>query len=372
MESSEGLEGVIAGKSELSYVDGKKGVLLYRGYNIKELAEHCSFEETAYLMWHGKLPNSEELREIKYDFAVHHPTTAEIQFMLSHYPTSSPPMSVLRTAVSMLGLYDPRAESDSTRTNLAMAAELTAQVASIVANFHRMRTGKPPVPPEPRMSHAGNFLHAMSGEKPDELSERVFDTCLTLHIDHGFNASTFTGRVIASTLSDIYSAVSGAMGALRGPLHGGANTKVMLMLQEIGEPGKAREYVKNLLSAKKKIMGFGHRVYKTEDPRATILRKWCRELGKLKGQQQWADIQAEIEDVLMKEKGLYCNVDFYSASVYYLLGVPLDLFTPIFAVARVVGWTAHILEQYADNRIIRPRCDYTGNKELKFVPIDER
>ena len=372
MDFAKGLEGIVAGETALSCVDGEKGKLVYRGYDIRDLAENCCFEEVAYLMWRGKLPNAEQLKETKYEMAVHRPTKSEIQFLLSHYAPSAPPMSVLRTAVSSLGMYDPRAESDSTETNLAMAMELTAQVASIVANFHRMRTGQAPVPPDSHMSHAANFLYAMSGEKPDELSQKAFDVCLILHVDHGFNASTFTARVVASTLSDIYSSVSAAAGSLRGPLHGGANTKVMLMLQEIGEPQKARDYVKKLLSQKRKIMGFGHRVYKAEDPRAAILRKWAGELGKIKGETKWAEMQAEIEDELMKEKGLHCNVDFYSAPVYHLLGIPLDLFTPIFAVARVVGWTAHILEQYADNRIIRPRGKYTGEKDRKVIPLDER
>ena len=281
-------------------------------------------------------------------------------------------MSILRTCVSAMGLSDPRAESSDLAVNLDLAQEMTAQVASIVASTHRLRRGLAPVRPEPGLSHAGNFLFMLTGKRPDELSEHVFDVALTLHADHEFNASTFAGRVIAATLSDIYSSVTGAIGALRGPLHGGANQKVMQMLLEIGEPAKAADYIQGLLAARQKIMGFGHRVYKTEDPRAAVLRRWSRELGQRLGQSRWPEMSAIIEDVLLKEKGLHCNVDFYSASVYHMLGIPPDLFTPIFAVARVVGWTAHILEQYANNRLIRPLSNYTGPMNLEVKPIAER
>jgi citrate synthase len=253
-----------------------------------------------------------------------------------------------------------------------MAEELEAQVASIVASVDRIQRGKSPVLPEPGLSHAGNFLYMLSGKRPDELAERVFDGCLTLHIDHEFNASTFTARVIAATLSDIYSAVTGAIGALRGPLHGGANQRVMAMLEEIETPDRAEAYLKDLLAKKEKVMGFGHRVYKTEDPRAAILRRWCRELGEKTGQAQWAEISEILESVMLEEKGIHCNVDFYSASVYHMLGIPTDLFTPIFAVARTVGWTAHVLEQYADNRLIRPLSEYVGPMDRKVKPIAER
>lgn len=370
--AEKGLEGVVVADTKLSYVDGQKGQLTYRGYDINDLAEHCSFEEVAYLMWYGKLPTRLQCDELTRQLATHRFTPDEAETLLEQFPRSAPPMSVLRTALSVLGMLDARAESDVSETNQDMAIELTAQSASILANFHRLRTAGRLAPSEPRLSHAANFLYKMSGRLPDELSTRVFDTCLVLHIDHDFNASTFTARVIASTLSDIYSAVTGAIGALRGPLHGGANTRVMMMLEEIGEPSRAADYVKNLLVQKKRIMGFGHRVYKTADPRATILRKWCQRLGEHLGQTKWAGMQAIIEEVMLKEKGLHCNVDFYSAPVYHMLGIPKDLFTPIFAISRIVGWTAHILEQYADNRLIRPAVNYVGPKALEFVPMDKR
>ena len=367
-----GLEGITAAESRISRVDGQAGQLIYRGYDVRDLAENCSFEEAAHLVWTGELPRTPQLDKLKRALAAHRPLSEQMSHILSELPASAPPMSLLRTCVSVMGLSDPRAESNEYDLNLEMAQEITAQVASVVASVHRFRRGFALVRPEPALSHAGNFLYMLSGQRPSELAERIFDSCLTLHIDHGFNASTFTSRVIASTLSDVYSAVTGGIGALRGPLHGGANQKVMVMLDEIGEPSKAAGYVKGLLAAKKKVMGFGHRVYKTEDPRATILRRWCRELGEQTGQTKWPEISETIEKVMLEEKGLHCNVDFYSASVYHMLGIPTDLFTPIFAVSRVVGWTAHILEQYSDNRIIRPLCDYVGETNRKVTPIAQR
>lgn len=367
-----GLEGIVAAESGISRVDGQAGRLIYRGYEVKDLAANCSFEEVAQLVWTGALPNQRELDALKRALAAHRPLSERMNHILHELPASAPPMSLLRTCVSVLGLTDPRAESAESEVNLEMMQELAAQVASIVASVHRIRRGMAPVRPEPALSHAGNFLYMLTGKRPDELSEQVFDDCLILHIDHGFNASTFTGRVIASTLSDVYSAVTGAIGALRGPLHGGANQQVMAMLDEIGEPSKAEAYIKGLLAAKKKVMGFGHRVYKTEDPRATVLRDWCQKLGEQSGETKWFEIQRVLEQVMLGEKGIHCNVDFYSASVYHMLGIPTDLFTPIFAVARVVGWTAHMLEQYANNRIIRPLCNYTGAHDLRVPPIAER
>jgi citrate synthase len=367
-----GLEDVIASDTQICTVDGQAGRLIYRGYDIQDLAESCSFEEVSYLLWSGSLPTSAQLVGLRRTLAAHRPLSEHLAHLMSELPASAPPMSVLRTCVSVMGLSDPRAESPDPAVNLEMAQEMTAQVASVVASIHRLRRGLPPIRPEPGLSHAGNFLYMLSGRPPDALSEQVFDTCLILHADHEFNASTFAARVIAATLSDIYSSVTGAIGALRGPLHGGANQKVMQMLVEIGEPEKAADYIRRLLAARQKVMGFGHRVYKTEDPRAAILRRWCRELGDRLEQPTWAQVSAEIEDVMLKEKGLRANVDFYSASVYHMLGIPADLFTPIFAVARVVGWTAHILEQYANNRLIRPRANYTGPMDLKVVPIEKR
>jgi len=367
-----GLEGVVAADSTICKVDGQAGKLTYRSYNVRDLVEQCCFEEVAHLMWTGKLPTAHQLDELKRNLAAHRTLTERMHMMLSTLPVSAPPMSLLRTCVSALGLTDPRAESAEAEVNLEMAQELTAQFASIVASIHRMRRGHAPLQPEPGISHAANFLYMLSGRRPDELSERIFDGCLVLHVEHGFNASTFTGRVIAATLSDIYSAVTGAIGALRGPLHGGANQRVMTMLQEIGDPSKAKDYVLDQLKQKKKVMGIGHRVYKTEDPRATVLRQWCKELGEKLGQQKWYEISRIVEQTMLDEKGLHCNVDFYSASVYHMLGIPTDLFTPIFAMSRVVGWTAHILEQYSGNRLIRPLCNYTGGFDTPIVPIGER
>jgi citrate synthase len=369
---TKGLEGVVASTSAISKVDGQAGRLIYRGYEIRDLAEHCTFEEAAYLIWHGDLPTRGQLDDLARALAAHRPLSERMHHVISELPASAPPMSLLRTCVSVLGLSDPRAESREARVQHEISEELEAQVASIVASVHRIRRGLAPVRPEPGLSHAANFLYMLSGKRPDDLAAKVFDNCLTLHLDHDFNASTFTCRVIASTLSDVYSAVVGGIGALRGPLHGGANQQVMVMLQEIARPERAAAFVKDLLARKEKVMGFGHRVYKTEDPRAAILRQWCRALGEKTGQTQWADIGEAIERVMLEEKGISCNVDFYSASVYHMLGIPTDLFTPIFAVARTVGWTAHILEQYQDNRIIRPLADYVGPKDKKVKPIGER
>jgi citrate synthase len=367
-----GLEGVVAAPSAICKVDGQAGRLIYRGYDIQELADNCSFEETAYLVWNGSLPTRDQLDSLHRSLAAHRPLSEHMARVIADLPASAPPMTLLRTCVSVLGNLDPRAESNDPEINMEIAVELEAQVASIVASLYRIQRGLSPVRPEPGLSHAGNFLYMLSGKRPTPTAERVFDTCLTLHTDHEFNASTFTGRVIAGTMSDMYSAVTGAIGALRGPLHGGANQKVMVMLQDIGDPAKAEPYVRDLLKRGQKVMGFGHRVYKTEDPRAAILRRYCRMLGEETGQIRWAEISETLERVVLEEKGLHCNVDFYSASVYHMLGIPTDLFTPIFAVARTVGWTAHILEQYADNRLIRPISEYVGPMDLKVTPIDQR
>lgn len=367
-----GLEGAVVSDSQISKVEGQAGRLIYRGYDIQDLAEHCTFEEVAHLFWSGELPNARELDALKRELAAHRPLSERMSHLMSELPASAPPMALLRTCVSAMGLADPRAESGDLEINKEMAQEIAAQMASITASIHRIRRGLTPVRPEPALSHAGNFLYMLSGKRPDELAERVFDNCLVLHADHGFNASTFAARVIAATLSDVYSAVVGGIGALRGPLHGGANQKVMVMLQEIGTPDRAADHVKDLLAQKKKIMGFGHRVYKAEDPRAGVLRRWCAELGETSGETKWAEMSDILEKVMLEEKGLHCNVDFYSASVYHMLGIPTDLFTTIFAVARVVGWTSHVLEQYAHNRLIRPLCNYTGDTDKKVAPVGER
>lgn len=372
VEKKAGLEGVIAADSAISHVDGEAGKLIYRGYVIEDLAAHCSFAEVAYLLWHGRLPTARELDTLERNLAAHRPLSDRMVDVLTTLPVSAPPMSLLRTCMSAIGLEDPRAESNEFDTNLDIAIELTAQMGSVIAAIHRLRRGLMPVDAEPGLSHAGAFLHMLTGKIPDPLATEVLDDCLVLHAEHGFNASTFAARVIAATLSDTYSAITGAIGALRGPLHGGANMKVMEMLQEIGDPSKAADYVKDLLARKQRVMGFGHRVYKTEDPRAVILKEWSRKLGESLGDTKWFEMSSIIEDIMIGEKGLHCNVDFYSASVYHLLGIPADLFTPIFALSRTAGWTAHILEQYSNNRLIRPLCNYVGPVDLKVVPIEDR
>ena len=289
------MQDVIASDSKICLLDGVKGRLVYRGYDVADLVEHCGFEEVAHLLWTGALPTAAELDELKRKLAAHRPLSGAMHHLLGDLPASAPPMSLLRTCVSAMGLTDPRAESSDPAVNLEMAQEMTAQIASIVASIHRLRRGHGPVQPEPGLSHAANFLYMLSGKRPDERAARIFDGCLILHAEHEFNASTFAARVIAATLSDIYSAITGAIGALRGPLHGGANQKVMLMLQEIGQPSKAADHVRRLLAAKQKVMGFGHRVYKTEDPRATFLRRWSQELGEKLGQPQWFEISQVVE-----------------------------------------------------------------------------
>ncbi len=371
-EVREGLANVVVANSAICHIDGQAGNLIYRGYRVQDLAENCCFEEVAHLLWHGALPTASALDELRDKLVAESGLTLPMLELLSHFPHHAAPMSVLRTAVSALGLYDPRAESHSADTNFELAQTLTAKAPSIVAAYQRYRKGLEPVPPDPGLSQAGNFLHGIRGEYPEDLEIRIFDNCLTLHAEHGFNASTFAARVTAATLSDMFSAITAAIGALRGPLHGGANMRVMSMLREIGKPENAREWVLGKLGRKERIMGFGHRVYKVEDPRASVLRRWCRELGDHVGQPQWAEISEAVEQVVFEEKGLCPNVDFYSASVYHMLGIDNDLYTCIFAIARMVGWTAHVLEQWSNNKLIRPLSHYTGPVDLEVTPIEER
>lgn len=371
-EVREGLANVVVANSAICHIDGQAGSLIYRGYLVQDLAENCCFEEVAHLLWHGALPTASALDELRDKLVAESGLTLPMLELLSHFPHHAAPMSVLRTAVSALGLYDPRAESHSADTNFELAQTLTAKAPSIVAAYQRYRKGLEPVPPDPGLSQAGNFLHGIRGEYPEDLEIRIFDNCLTLHAEHGFNASTFAARVTAATLSDMFSAITAAIGALRGPLHGGANMRVMSMLREIGKPENAREWVLGKLGRKERIMGFGHRVYKVEDPRASVLRRWCRELGDHVGQPQWAEISEAVEQVVFEEKGLCPNVDFYSASVYHMLGIDNDLYTCIFAIARMVGWTAHVLEQWSNNKLIRPLSHYTGPVDLEVPPIEER
>ena len=367
-----GLEGVVAAESAIGDVDGVNGVLIYQGLNIHDLAEHSTFEETVFLLWHGRLPRREELDALRAELADNSKLPGEVLELMRRFPRDAEPMDALRTAVSALAFYDAGARDLSREGALRTATRLTAQLPVVVAAFERLRNGEEPAEPRAGLNIAANFLYMLKGEEPSEREARIFDVCLILHADHELNASTFTSRVIAGTLADVYGAVTGAIAALSGPLHGGANTNVMRMLLEIGSPDRAEAWLRDALAQKRKIMGFGHRVYKTEDPRSVWLRRFSRELGEAKGETRWFEILERLRELMFAGKKLYPNVDYYSGSAYYLMGIPLDLFTPIFAVSRVTGWTGHILEQYANNRLIRPRAEYVGPRGVRYVPIDER
>jgi citrate synthase len=369
-----GLEGIIATKSSICWIDGDAGVLSYRGIDIHDLADHSNFEETTYLLWFGKLPTASELTEFRKELAFARSLNWRIYEFLRNVPHESTPMEVLRTAVSLLSLYDPD-EKDSTHdSNVRKSYRLTSQIAMIVAIFDRIRKGKSIIDPDRTLSHSANFLRMLNGVNPSETATRALDVALILQADHELNASTFAARVIASTLSDMHSAIVGAIGALKGPLHGGANAETMKLLLAIDEAGAAPEdYVRQMFAEKKKISGFGHRVYTTEDPRATHLRKMSEDLGRAAGKSKWFDMSRKIELFVNKEKKLNANVDFYSASTYTTLGVEIDLFTPIFAISRISGWTAHVIEQLDDNRLIRPRADYIGPPYPEpYVPLADR
>jgi citrate synthase len=370
-----GLEDVVAASSAICYLDGDRGVLAYYGYDIHDLARSATFEEVCYLLWHGRLPNRAELGDLKSQLAAERPLSEPMLRLMKQLPPSDG-MDLLRTLTSARGQYDPEAADNSPQGNYRKAVRLTAQLASIVATYGRMQAGGGPIQPDPALSHAANFLYMLTGNRPDALSTRAFDIALILHADHELNASTFAARVAAATLTDMYSAIVAAIGALKGPLHGGANADVMRLLIEIGQdaPGeRVDEAIRGKLGKKQKIPGFGHRVYTTEDPRATHLRRMSKELGERAGNTRWFEMSQRIENLVKSEKKLNPNVDFYSASTYYTLGIPIDLFTPIFAVSRVSGWTAHCLEQYANNRLIRPRTDYIGPQHPQQVlPLDQR
>jgi citrate synthase len=356
-----GLEGIVAANSGICWIDGDAGVLAYRGIDIHELAENSTFEETTYLLWNGHLPNQFELREFQSQLALARSVDQRIIDLMRSFPSSATPMEVLRTAVSALSFYDADEKDNSHDANVRKSYNLTAQIAMVVAIYDRIRKGLEVVPPDRSLCHAGNFLWMLNGVKPSETAIRTLDIALILHADHELNASTFAARVIAATLSDIHSAVTGAIGALKGPLHGGANEGVMRLLLTIDKAGADPvEFVKGMLAAKQKISGFGHRVYKTEDPRATHLRRMSEQLGKDSGQPKWYEMSRAIELYVKKEKKLNANVDFYSASTYATLGIDIDLYTPIFAVSRIAGWAAHVIEQLDDNRLIRPRAEYIG------------
>jgi citrate synthase len=369
---STGLRGVAVGTSSISDVIGEKGELIYQGYNIHDLAEHSTFEEVIFLLWNKRLPNRAELSELEQSLRASYTVPAELIDLMKQFPPEADPIDVLRTAISALEFYDANARDITRETSIKTAIRLTAQFPTIVAMSDRIRRGLDVISPDPRLSIAANFLYMLRGEKASERETRIFDVCLILHADHELNASTFTARVVAGTLADMYACVTAAIGALSGPLHGGANTNVMKMLLEIGTVEKVESFIKKALTDKRKIMGFGHPVYKTEDPRATHLRQFSKEMGEAAGDSKWYEMSRKLEEVMMSEKSLYPNVDFFSASTYYMMGIPLDLYTPIFAVSRISGWTGHILEQYADNKLIRPRAEYVGARDLPYVTIEER
>ncbi len=367
-----GLEDVVAANSAICEVIGSEGRLTYRGIDIHDLAQHSSFEETTYLLWFGHLPERGTLERFSAELAAERQVPRDIIALMQAFPRTTRPMDALRTAVSALAFYDPRAQDSSREANVAKAARLTAQMATLVAAWESIRKGREPVAPTATGSHAASFLRMLFGKEPEPLHVRAMDLALILHADHELNASTFAARVTAATLADLYAAVVSAICALTGPLHGGANEQVMKMLKTIGQLDRVEAYVTETLAAHKKISGFGHRVYRTEDPRATHLRQMSKELGERAGDTRWYEISRRLEEVVMEQKHLYANVDFYSATCYYSMGIPIDLFTPVFAVSRIAGWAAHVLEQYADNRLIRPRAEYVGERNVPYVPIDQR
>jgi citrate synthase len=370
-----GLEDVVVATSSICYLDGERGVLAYRGYDIHDLAEQATFEEVCYLLWHGRLPGRSELGEVQSQLVASRRLPEGVLRLMRSLPPSNA-MDTLRTLVSALAHFDSGANDMSPAGRYRTSVTLTSQVAAVVATAGRIASGGGIIDPDPALNHAANFLYMLTGKRPSALEAKAFDVALVLHADHEFNASTFAGRVAAATLTDVHSAVTGAIGALKGPLHGGANTDVMNLLLEIGQDAtdqKVEEIIRAKLGRKDKIPGFGHRVYRTEDPRATHLRKLSEELCTRTGNRRWFEISQKIEQVVKATKNLNANVDFYSATTYYALGIPIDLFTPVFAVSRMSGWTAHVLEQYANNRLIRPRAEYTGPAYPQtFVPLDRR
>jgi citrate synthase len=370
-----GLEDTVATSSAICYLDGERGVLAYCGYDIHDLARHATFEEVCYLLWHRRLPTRAELGDLQSQLAAGRAIPEPVIRLMRSLPPGNG-MDLLRTLTSALSHYDPDAADNSPAANYRKAVRLTAQVGSLVATMGRVASGGGPIEPDPVLGHAANFLYMLTGQRPGGLETRAFDVALILHADHELNASTFAARVAAATLTDIHSAIVAAVGTLKGPLHGGANADVMRLLLDIGPDAgvdKAVEAVRARLARKEKIPGFGHRVYHTEDPRATHLRQMSRDLGKRTGQPIWYEMSERIEAFVKGEKKLNANVDFYSASTYHSLGIDVDLFTPIFAVSRISGWTAHVLEQYANNRLIRPRADYIGPEyPQRYVPVESR
>jgi citrate synthase len=367
-----GLRGVVAASSSIGDVNGEKGELIYQGINIHDLAHNSTFEEVVFLLWNGRLPKRAELDELKRNIAANQELQPEILAMMRQFPKDAEPMDTLRTTISALSFYDKNAKDTSREASVRTATRLTAQFPVIVAALNRVSKGEEPIPAKPELNIATNFLYMLKGEMPSAEDAHVLDVALILQADHELNASTFTSRVVAGTLADMYGAVTAAIAALSGPLHGGANTNVMKMLLEIGKVDRVEQYIKDALAAKRKLMGFGHAVYKTEDPRATNFRRFSKELAERTGDMKWYEMSRKVEETIMREKGLFPNVDFFSASTFYMMGIPLDLYTPIFAISRISGWTGHILEQYANNKLIRPRAEYIGPRDVPYVPIDER
>jgi citrate synthase len=371
-EPTRGLEGVVVADSTISFIDGQQGILRYRGIAIDELATHSSYEETTYLLLYGGLPTQGQLDEFSAKLAVERELDDSVWNMLTSFPCWPQPMEALRTAVSSLSSCDPSAADDGREANIGKAIHLIAKMPTIVAYYNRYMRGYDRVAPDPELSHAANFLYMLRGEPPTSLEARAMDLALIMMAEHGMNASTFTARVTASTLSDLYSAITSAIGTLKGPLHGGANQRAMEMLLEIGEVENAEAYVTAALDARKRIMGFGHRVYKTMDPRAAYLQDVVCQMDEESEDPRWCRLALKMMEVVGERKGIYPNVDFFTAPLLYTLGIPLDLFTPIFALSRTAGWIAHVMEQYEDNRLIRPKARYTGPQEQRYVPIEER
>ena len=370
--AAEGLRGVVAAQSAIGDVNGEQGILIYQGYDIHDLAEHSTFEEVIFLLWNGRLPSTDELAELEGRLRNNYEVPPAVIELMKQFPTTADPMDVLRTAVSALDFYDSNGHGTDRETAVKAAVRITGQIGTIAAAWDRIRNGKDVVAPDHTLGIAENFLYMLRGERPDADEAHMFDVCLILHADHELNASTFTTRVVSGTLAGMYGAVTAGIAALAGPLHGGANTNVMKMLIGIGDLDKVDAWVDNALEEKKKIMGIGHAVYKTEDPRATWLRKYSKHMADKTGETKWYEMSRRIEQLMLEKKGMHPNVDFYSASTYYLMNIPLDLYTPIFAVSRISGWTGHILEQYGHNKLIRPRAEYIGKRDQKYVAIGER
>ncbi len=367
-----GLEGVVAANTAICTVEGETGTLIYSGYDVRDLAGKASFEEVVHLLWYGELPSQQQLVALNEGLLMSRELPGEVIDIIRAFPKYASPMEVLRTAVSSLSAFDRNACYYSRQADMCKSVRLTAQIPTIVAAHQRIRNDLEPVPPRADLSHAANFLYMLNGREPDSVATRAMDIALVLHAEHELNASTFAARVAAATLADMYSSITSAIGTLSGPLHGGANEQVINMLLEIGNRERAEGYIKSALAEKKKIPGFGHRVYKTRDPRAEFLKHMAQALAERTGQLKLYELSLLIEDLMWKERKLLPNVDFFSASVYYMLGIPTDLFTPVFAVSRISGWTAHVMEQYQNNRLIRPRAEYVGPRDRKFVPIEQR